>query len=184
MMEPGKSYGTNKKVACVFHFLVINRKYMEIPTNKIISFGHLISPKGSCLEALDLLYLLTVSLPAHPKTYRIILVDRKIINRLTRMKKQIISFILKPTDFLPGQQNNLVAQFCPHDIAPAALGSLKALYLPFSQSPLDLLSVIFKTMRGFFTQFLLHHVTISSLSFKKLQPFDRQCKPSLSQNIT
>lgn len=166
MMEPGKSYGTNKKVACVFHFLVINRKYMEIPTNKIISFGHLISPKGSCLEALDLLYLLTVSLPAHPKTYRIILVDRKIINRLTRMKKQIISFILKPTDFLPGQQNNLVAQFCPHDIAPAALGSLKALYLLFSQSPQDLLSVIFKTMRLLYPISSKPNVTIIIISIQ------------------
>ncbi|KAL0551263.1 hypothetical protein IC582_010349 [Cucumis melo] len=34
------------------------------PLNKIISFSHSVSPGGSCLEALDLLYLWMLSFPA------------------------------------------------------------------------------------------------------------------------
>ena len=82
---------------------------MEIPiTNKLISLWHLISPKGSCLEAQDLLYLLTVSLSVHPKTYRIILVYGKNINKLIRIKIDN-KFHINTHKFLPGQQNNLVA---------------------------------------------------------------------------
>jgi len=88
MMEAGKSYAMSNKVACIFHFLVIGYIWRQIPTNKSISFWHLISPKVSCLEAQDLLHLLTISLPAHPQKCRIILVYRKNINKLTRIKNR------------------------------------------------------------------------------------------------